>query len=332
MEVTKTRFVLQLKPDISKDKGRIEALLNRLAYIGGVYRKDITDVSVKKGCTLIDGSMDKAALERLAEFYETLKAQGANNIELKELENIINQFEIEALVFDPESKHSCPSPLPKGNKKAIVLVHGWGGDIEKTFGNLPSFLSNELKAEVLAYPYPSGWLQQSPSIAFIARNLDNWTRNHCPNYEVGIIGHSLGGLITRYLVIIQQHRRNALNVRHITLAASPSNGSHFATIGAKIPCLRSTQIEELRPNSSFLIDLNERWIWWSKEHIPESCALTTFYAYDDEVVNFTSAIGGDTEAIPIFNENHTSIVKPQSINCDFVMTIVRAAKSVGLGS
>ncbi len=308
----------------------VEKFLDHLAYVAGVYKDEITGLVVRAGCTIIEGYMSRAAIERLYDFYEYLKDNEADTDELREFQSIIKQFEIETLIDDPASNERSGFEPPYKNKKVYILVHGWGGDKKETFGDLPEYLNEELNIDIEAYPYPSGWLKKSPSVTFIARNLDNWIRNNCSNCEVGILGHSLGGLVTRYLTVIQKHRRISLPIKQITLAASPTNGAHLASLASMIPSFNSSQIEELRPNSGFLVDLNERWTLWCKDNIPHTCVLTTMYALNDMVVSYTSAIGGDPEAIPIYDEDHRSIVKPKSKGSEVVLTIVRSAKEAGL--
>lgn len=330
MEFPKTRFIIRLKEDISGQQKVVDEFLNELARVAGVYKEEITELEIRKGCTIVEGRMDRAAIERLYELYQYLRANEADTDELKKLQSIIKQFNIEALIDDPASNAKNKFKPAHQNKKVIVLVHGWGGDKKSTFGNLPEYLNGKLNIDVEAYPYPSGWLKKSPSVAFIARNLDNWIRNNCQNCEVGILGHSLGGLVTRYLAVIQKHRRTSIPIKLITLAASPTNGAHLASLASKIPSFCSNQIEELRPNSGFLVDLNERWSLWCRDNIPNSCTLATIYALNDKVVSYTSAIGSDPEAVPIYDEDHTSIVKPQSENSEVVLTIARYAEEAGL--
>jgi len=332
MDFPKTRFIIRLKRDIAHSNDSIEKFLDAFALMAGVYRNEITDVVIRRGCTIIEGYLNRAAIERLYDYFEYLKKNDADTDELKQLKLIIKQFEIEVLIDDPASNDKCKFEPPYKNKKIYILVHGWGGEKEKTFGDLPKYLANELNIDIKVYSYPSGWLKKSPSVAFVARNLENWIKNNCANCEVGILGHSLGGLVTRYLAVIQKHRRSPLPIKQISLVASPTNGAHLASLGSKIPSFKSAQIEELRPNSGFLVDLNERWGLWSKENVPNSCILTTIYAYDDEVVSYASAIGGDPEAVPIFNEDHRSIVKPKDQGSEVVITIVREAKEAGLYS
>lgn len=330
MDFPKTRFLIRLKEDITNRQESIEKFLDHLARVAGVYKEEITDLNIRKGCTIVEGYMNRAAIERLYEFYEYLKDNEADTDELRALQSIIMQFNIEALIDVPASNEVKRFKPAHKNKKVFVLVHGWGGDKESTFGNLPEYLNRQLNIDIEAYPYPSGWLKKSPSVTFIARNLDNWIRNNCQNCEIGVLGHSLGGLVTRYFAVIQKHRRNPLPIKQITLAASPTNGAHLASLATKIPSFSSSQIEELRPNSGFLVDLNERWSLWCQDNIPNSCLLATMYALNDKVVSYTSAIGGDNEAIPIYDEDHISIVKPKNKESEVVLTIVRLAKEAGL--
>ena len=80
--------------------------------------------------------MSRAAIERLYDYYEYLKENEADTDELKQLQSIIKQFEIEVLIDDPASNDNCKFEPPHRNKKVYILVHGWGGKKEETFGDL----------------------------------------------------------------------------------------------------------------------------------------------------------------------------------------------------
>lgn len=334
----KIRFKVKLKRSIANDTFLFSTFKEELAKYAGVFEEDIDIKSVKTHCTIIDGFMDRSAIKRIFSLLKSVKNDDSASTELEEFKRFSEKFDVESIFYYSKQKdedsflQDADDEKKKETKKVYIFVHGWGGSIEETFGSFPMFLTQALGIETAVYGYQSGVWQKNPSIAFIARNLDNWIRNRFENHEIGILGHSLGGAVTRYLTVLQEHRLDRLTIKHVALLASPINGALLASIANKIPALNSSQLEELRPNSGFLIDLNERWVFWCRNNIPVSCSLTTMYALNDKVVNYTSAIGADPEAIPIMDKGHGSIVKPESKECEVVLTVARTARKAGLFS
>jgi len=268
--------------------------------------------------------MDRGAIERLSEFFERMNEAIPNNPEITELKAFVDRWKVDCLMVDPAAARSEPqNQYSQHRPSAIILIHGWGGTAEKSFGDLPNYIEKISKIPTFVYQYPTGWITASPSIAFIARNLDNWIRINAPGRRLCLVGHSMGGVITRYLTIIQEIRTRPLKIRQISLLASPTGGAAIANIASKLPFFRSAQLEELNPNSSFLNELNSRWHIWKNKNVPCNCHVGTMFAMNDAIVNYASAIGFDPDAVPIYNEDHQSIVKPQSDTHDVVLTLAR---------
>lgn len=328
----KKRFIIRLAGDISDSPHLTEKFISELAFFSGVKVDEIENIYVRPGCTLITGRMDKSAVERLVAYFEKIKSgETPSDPELIELAKLITLWKIEILTDEYEAESYTISVMPNGKTaKALILVHGWGGNVASTFGNLPKYLSEILGIRVLVYDYPTGWLRSSPSVVFVSRNLDNWIRNNLPDHEFGLVGHSLGGLVVRYLSVMQACHKTPLTPRQITLVASPSGGTHWASIAERIPALRSTQIAELSPNSSFLFDLNNRWAFWKEQHVPKHCRIGAIFGINDRIVNISSATASDPEAIPILECNHTNIVKPDKPNHEIVMTLARLSREAGM--
>lgn len=104
----------------------------------------------------------------------------------------------------------------------------------------------------------------SVSLGSLALDLELFVNNCCDSKEgVVIIGFSMGGLIARYYV---QKLDLGKHVRKLITISSPHHGSLWAWILPKIGA------SEMRPNSSFLLDLeNSSW-----PNVPCVCLWTPY--------------------------------------------------------
>lgn len=327
------QFIVTLELDIANDRAAIRSFLNELSSFLGVPPTELRRVHVHRGCTLIHGFAVHCAVDRLLQYFNRVKSGLLDHPEIQAFHEFVKRWVVSRFqAYSPATQPEGKPPQPRDEESAIIFVHGWGGSREATFGQFPEYASAGTGASAYVYSYPSHWLKKSPSVAFVARNLDNWIRTTTLARRVALFGHSLGGVVSRYLTVIQECRDEKIPVRLVALAASPTNGALLASIASKVPLLRSAQLDELRPNSGFLVDLNERWAWWCKNHIPADARVGSMYAMDDAIVPYTSAIGLDPSAVPIFNTDHTSIVKPVSASDEVVLTLVRFCRESRVGA
>ena len=329
------RVIVRLERNITESTELPEQFQEELSWMLGVPREEFHEPHLRAGCTLFDTVADKQAVESLvASFEEYRSGTLGEGPEAQLLRQFIARWSVEVLTDDIWTKGAIePVRPPPVECPTIVMVHGWGGNREDTFGKLPDFLSTALgEFSTLVYEYPSSWLKKSPSVVFVARNLDNWIRNRTADARVAVLGHSLGGLVARYLAVMQSARRKPLDLRQVTLVASPTNGAALARIAEYVPVLRKAQIRELQSNSPFLVDLNDRWAIWKSTFVPDSCHLGTIYGLDDHVVDYASAIGSDPEAVPLFGADHVGIVKPKSADDEIVLTVTRFLREAGLAN
>src|SRR6185436_1623787 len=212
----------------------------------------------------------------------------------------------------------------------LVFVHGWRGDSE-SFGLLPQWLSEDFKCRPLVYPYPTGVGQHSPSLVFLARNLDNWLRNQELASRYAIIAHSYGGLVSRKFLVLQASRREPLDdgLARIIFVASPHQGSTFAKAGKLVSWLNSEQLQELSGDSPILFELNEEWQNWIA--LNGAGIARSVFGTADKIVDAASAQGLDPEAIPIAGANHTEIVRPKFRTDEVVKTMRRLLTEAGFG-
>lgn len=97
-----------------------------------------------------------------------------------------------------------------------------------------------------------------------------------------------------------------------------------------IPIVSSSQIEDFRTGSPYLLELKSRWHSW-KENTPHlEGVLRSIYAVNDEFVPAASAADDDPDAIPDLTSHHRSIVKPNNSSDEIVLTITQLLKEANL--
>jgi len=295
--------------------------INDLSFVTGVPEANIRNIVFRKGCVIFEGELDDEAVERLIEAYK--KRNQKEFIEdISALKQFISEHSVVEITDDFSVRVSIKASKKRGGK--LLFVHGWTGD-KKSFGEMPMMLSDLTGCQPLVYEYPSGIWEKSPSIQYVSRNLDNWIRNHAKNSHLAIVCHSMGGVVTRKLIVSQAWRDNPLDqlVKQITFVASPHSGVPLAKLGKHVPFIEKAQISDLSTSSPFLVDLNGQWASWAKTNVPKHCVTRSIYGTDDDVVDETLALGDDPEAIPIMNAGHINIVKPENEKSEIVLTIRR---------
>lgn len=295
--------------------------LSDLSFITGVPEECIQNIQFRKGCVIFEGELDGEAVQRLIESY---KDRNSNSTD-EDIQNIREFVSTHAVVeITDDFKIRVSLKTDKKTDKKIVFVHGWRGD-KNSFGKMPSILSDLTGCNSLVYEYPTGIWEDSPSIQYVSRNLDNWIRNFAGSSKLAIICHSMGGIVTRKLVVSQAWRNRPLDkrIKQITFVASPHSGVPLAKLAKYVPSIQKAQLSELNTKSPFLVDLNGQWSAWSKANTPSNCSTSSIYGTDDDVVDETLAIGDDPEAIPILGAGHINIVKPESEKSEIILTIKR---------
>jgi hypothetical protein len=174
-------------------------------------------------------------------------------------------------------------------------------------------------------------LRESPSVLFLARNLDNWIRNHANAVELALVAHSFGGFVVRKMLVMQREINSLLDhrVKQITFVASPHHSVGLATALKKIPFFGSDQVEELSGNSNVLVDLESAWEAWCSRMVPKKCQVRCIYGTGDNVVPTASARGNDPQAVPILGAGHSEIINVKNATDEVVLTITRFFKEAG---
>ncbi len=151
-----------------------------------------------------------------------------------------------------------------GQSDLVVLVHGWHGNAY-IWGGGPPNLKSLLEAEgwtVKHFNYPSSpatdW---NVPISTLAGRLNDSLETWCDSLliaecDVNIIAHSMGGLISRYLLAHPEEFTSANNVQRLVTLGTPNYGAAVGLVSGLPGTLQGIQ---MKFGSNFLWDLHEDW-------------------------------------------------------------------------
>ena len=126
----------------------------------------------------------------------------------------------------------------EGNNVAIVFVHGFTGDVEKTWGNIPEFLNQQPELagwDLVGFGYESKrrfdivnlWSADA-SLEEISTKLDTALDGR-PRYEkIALVAHSMGGLIVQRALVKYSKLRARVSPSHPVRDAQPRAGQGHA--------------------------------------------------------------------------------------------------------
>jgi pimeloyl-ACP methyl ester carboxylesterase len=113
------------------------------------------------------------------------------------------------------------SAEPPG-RRVVAFVHGWGA-AGAVFEPLRERVERELSLPTVDFTYRSSWSFERVTAA-LAERLDPLARD---GREIDLVGHSLGGLLSRWWV---QEMDGAAGVRRVVTLATPHAGTRSARI------------------------------------------------------------------------------------------------------
>lgn len=228
--------------------------------------------------------------------------------------------------------------------KLIIFIHGLMGSQETWItqeGSIPTIASQLIKTteintiyDFAFFEYESNvkapskagnllrstfnqFLRKHEAVAFnlpvdtIAKALETQVNVHCLDYEEFVlIGHSMGGLVSKAYICSQLSQQKSHKVSHFISLAVPHNGSELATF-AKYIVKTHPQLKDLSPLNPFLEQLTSTWI--KPEHSDLLPKTQYYLGIYDEVVPSTSSLPYDTrkdiEVLSV-EHDHSSILKP----------------------
>ncbi len=116
------------------------------------------------------------------------------------------------------------------NRVAIVFVHGFSGDLRRTWGEIPKLLkeSNKLLGwDLFGFGYASrkrfdllGLWSADPDLERISEKLITTLEIETKGYKLAFVAHSMGGLVVQRALILNPAFRN--KTTHVILFGTPS--------------------------------------------------------------------------------------------------------------
>jgi pimeloyl-ACP methyl ester carboxylesterase len=201
--------------------------------------------------------------------------------------------------------------------KKIILVHGLSGSPAGTWGKFIELLEkdSDLEHRVLPLGYQSPhffkrFYEPAPSILNITNGLLTDIENKCDlgKDEIILVGHSLGGLIVKRLLLKLEDKGIAHKIRKVCFFDVPHDGSGLANVGKYI-AFRNKHLRSLCRDSSELDEMNERWF---ESRLDSKFEIISIIAANDFIVSSSSSksVFRNHQIKTINNVDHSSIVKP----------------------
>lgn len=181
----------------------------------------------------------------------------------------------------------------------FISKHSFG-----LLSKLPIFGSLEILSK-------SKKVRKNKTIGQLASGLESELRARFDDHrEIILIGHSMGGLVAKSLILSQLKSETLGNIKSYISLATPHHGSLQALF---LSFSKNKHINELQPLNEQTMNLEKEWSK-NKSHLPKSRYLVSL---DDEVVLPHCAVPNSADEEDVFkvnDEDHTSICKPVSRN------------------
>jgi len=214
------------------------------------------------------------------------------------------------------------------NETAIVFVHGFTGDMEKTWRRIPQLLGKNPRLDewdLLGIGYEStrrfdliGLWSSDARLEEIARLLWSRTEISSKNYKrLAFVAHSMGGLVVQKALVSHEDLRNRTS--HVILFGTPSEGlrkAHFATFWKR-------QIENMDAGSEFIVALREEWTSLKLDSTPPF-AFVSVAGETDQFVPPESSLGPFPQSVGrVIPGNHLTMLDADSPNHPSVQIILQ---------
>jgi tetratricopeptide (TPR) repeat protein len=206
------------------------------------------------------------------------------------------------------------------NNSVILFVHGFAGEAETTFGNIPQYIKEEDRMkgwDMFSVGYSSNQMPSLgigiwaaiPDISKLGDFFNTTIRNQFAKYQqIAIVAHSMGGLVIQKAILeLDTSFRN--KIKYILLFGTPSNGLNKAGIIK----FWNRQLRDMANNGEFVTGLRKKWSETFTAGYPFEFRVVA--GTDDEFVPIASSQGPfDKKYCEVVSGNHLAIVKPDDKN------------------
>ena len=213
------------------------------------------------------------------------------------------------------------------NETAIVFVHGFTGDVAKTWRRIPEFLQADFRLnewDLLGVGYQSnrrfdltGLWSSDARLEEIAIMLHAWPELSPGNYRrLVFVAHSMGGLVVQALVSYEDLRNRT---SHVVLFGTPSGGltkARFASFWKRL-------IQNMEANGPFIKALREKWTSLKLDSSPPF-AFVAVAGETDQFVPPESSLGPFPQSKgDVIPGNHLTMLDPESAEAPCVQKILQ---------
>lgn len=220
-----------------------------------------------------------------------------------------------------------PSSSAK-NSTAIVFVHGFTGDVMKTWRRIPEFLQADPRLnewDLLGVGYEShlrfdlpGLWSSDARLEEIAIMLHSRPEISSSNYKrLAFVAHSMGGLVVQQALVSYEDLRNRTS--HIVLFGTPSGGLKKAGFAS----FWKRQIQNMKAGGPFINALREKWTSLKLDSDPPF-VFVAVAGETDQFVPAESSLGRFPQAKgDVIPGNHVTMLDAESITDPCVQIIIR---------
>ena len=214
------------------------------------------------------------------------------------------------------------------NHTAIVFVHGFTGDVEKTWGRIPEFLRGDPRLnewDLLGVGYQSnrrfdltGLWSSDARLEEIAIMLHARPELAPGNYKrIAFIAHSMGGLVVQQALVSYEDLRNRTS--HVVLFGTPSGGLQKASLAS----FWKRQIQNMKADGPFVKALREKWTSLKLDSAPPF-AFVAVAGETDQFVPPESSLGPFPKSVGrVIPGNHLSMLDADSAGAACVQIILQ---------
>lgn len=169
------------------------------------------------------------------------------------------------------------------------------------------------------YGYPTKMLRlpfsaPPPGLRSIADGLTTFLdERHGNRSKIFLVSHSLGGLISRQMIVSELRAGRTPRIEKLALIAVPNSGSMLANVGSLVS-LRHRQLKRLSRDDEALRSLNAD---WEQLKVEEAIAVRYIVGGCDRVVPHESAVpyvDRERNKSLLIDADHRSIIRPKDVD------------------
>jgi pimeloyl-ACP methyl ester carboxylesterase len=220
-----------------------------------------------------------------------------------------------------------PSSLAK-NETALVFVHGFTGDVAKTWRRIPEFLQAEHRLndwDLLAIGYQSnrrfdvtGLWSADARLEEIAIMLHSRPELSPENYRrLAFVAHSMGGLVVQQALVSYEDLRNRTS--HVVLFGTPSGG----LTKARFASFWKRQIQNMKADGPFIKALREKWTLLKLDSAPPFAFVAVAGETDQFVPPESSLKPFPQSKGDVIPGNHLTMLDAESAEAPCVQKILQ---------